>query len=153
MTEAALTIHDLRELPDFVDRVAERGWSAWWTDSGVSLAEYRAQFEPMLSGDGLPLALVAHDGDRYAGSVLLIEDDLSARPQYAPWIAALWVEPEDRRQGLAARLIAAARAEAARLGDEVCYLCAEARLRDFYLKNGFRVIERDVEGLDVFSIG
>jgi GNAT superfamily N-acetyltransferase len=148
-----MRISDLREVPAFADTVADRGWHAWWTGSGVTLADYRAHLDPMVARGGLPFALVAHDGAAYLGSVLLIENDLDARPGYAPWIAALWVDPAQRRQGVAAALIAAARAGAARLGHATCFLCATPDLAPFYLARGFRRIEEDVGGLDIFAIG
>jgi hypothetical protein len=52
----------LREHPEFADIVAERGWTAWWTESGVPLRAYRASLEPMMSGAGISFALVAREG-------------------------------------------------------------------------------------------
>lgn len=147
-----MLISDLRDRPGFADTIADRAWHAWWTESGVPLADYRAHLDPMMEGDGVPFALVAHEGDAYVGSVLVIENDLEARPQYAPWIAALWVEPEQRRQGVAVQLIDAARAEAARLGWQACYLCATPDNSPYYLARGFRQLEADVAGLNVFVI-
>lgn len=147
-----MEISPLRDRPEFADTLADRAWRAWWTESGLSLASYQAHLEPMMTGHGIPLALVAHEGGTYLGSVLLIENDLEARPQYAPWIAALWVEPERRRQGMAARLMDAARAEAGRLGHAACYLCATPDKAPYYLARGFRRIEADVDALDVFVI-
>ncbi|WP_320202878.1 GNAT family N-acetyltransferase [Agrobacterium rosae] len=147
-----MQISNLRQHPAFADIIADRGWHAWWTESGVPLEEYRAHLDPMLETDGIPAALVAHDDDRYIGSVLIIENDLDERPDYAPWIAALWVEPDFRRQGIAAQLIASSREYAAQRGHDTCYLCATAEKRGYYLKQGFTLLEEDVNGLDVFSI-
>jgi GNAT superfamily N-acetyltransferase len=147
-----VNISNLRHYPHFADIVADRGWHAWWTESGVPLQHYRAHLDPMLTGEGIPFCLVGHQGAEYLGSVLVIENDLDARPHYAPWIAALWVEPQWRRQGLAAGLIAAARAEAARLGRQTCYLCAEPDKSPYYLARGFSQIESDIDGLDIFTI-
>ncbi|MGH0361433.1 GNAT family N-acetyltransferase [Sinorhizobium meliloti] len=47
---------------------------------------------------------------------MLIENDLDDRPQYTPWIAALWVEPDMRRRGIAAKLMEAARKQASARG-------------------------------------
>lgn len=139
----------LRDRPEFADTLADRAWHAWWTDSGVTLDAYRAHLTPMLAGDGVPFGLVAHEGDRYVGSALVIESDLEAGPQLTPWIAALWVEPERRRQGVAATLIEAAQAEAARLGHPTCYLCTVPDNVPYYLRRRARLLERDVDGLDV----
>ena len=147
-----LQISNLRQYPAFADTIADRGWHAWWTESGVPLEDYRAHLNPMLEQEGIPSALVAHDEDHYIGSVLIIENDLDERPDYAPWIAALWVEPEFRRQGIAAQLIARSREHVAKLGHDTCYLCATADKRPYYLKQGFTLLEEGVAGLDVFSI-
>jgi GNAT superfamily N-acetyltransferase len=147
-----MEISNLKSHPRFADTVADRGWHAWWTESGVPLEHYRAHLDPMIRGEGMPFGLIAHEGDVYLGSVLVIENDLDARPQYTPWIAALWVEPEWRRQGIAAKLIAAARTEASRYGQRSCYLCATPEKSRYYLAQGFRQIEDDVSGLSVFVI-
>lgn len=147
-----MQISNLRQDPAFADTIADRGWHAWWTESGVPFEDYRAHLNPMLEKDGIPSALVAHDKDRYIGSVLIIENDLEERPNYAPWIAALWVEPEFRRNGVAAQLIVRGREHAAEVGYDTCYLCATADKRPYYLKQGFTLVEEDVAGLDVFRI-
>lgn len=147
-----MRIDSLCNAPGFIGQVADRGWRAWWRDSGVTLAAYRAGIEASTRGSGLPISLVAHDGDTYLGSVLLIENDLDARPGLSPWIAALWVEPVARRRGIAATLIDAARAEAAAQGHATCYLCAEPQVVPYYLARGFRCLERDVEGMSVLAI-
>ncbi len=147
-----MQISNLLQYPAFADTIADRGWNAWWTESGVSIEDYRAHLDPMLEAEGIPSAFVAHEKDRYIGSVLIIENDLDERPDYAPWIAALWVEPEFRRQGIAAQLIARSREHIATLGHDTCYLCATADKRPYYLKQGFTLIEEDVAGLDVFTI-
>lgn len=147
-----MQISNLRHETVFADTVAHRGWTAWWNESGVPLSDYRAHLDLMLEEDRIPFALVAHRGDAYVGSVLVIEDDLEARPHYAPWIAALWVDPQYRRQGVAGALITRARQHIATFGHDTTYLCATPEKRPYYLKQGFALLEEDVTGLDVFSI-
>ncbi|PYE87176.1 GNAT family N-acetyltransferase [Phyllobacterium leguminum] len=148
-----MEISNLRSYPDMADIIADRCWNAWWTETEVSLTEYRAHLEPMIAGNEVPVALIAHDQGEYLGSVLLIENDLDDRQQYTPWIAALWVEPESRRQGIAAKLIEAARREAAFQGYGLCYLCATPDNTPYYIARGFEQIETDVSGLNIFTIG
>ncbi len=144
-------ISDITDKPGFADIVADRGWHAWWTQTDVTRAQYRARLDAVFAGDPIPFALVAHEGDTYAGSVLVIADDLSARPDYTPWIAALWVEPERRRQGIATQLLSAARTQAAERGHRTLYLCANPDKTPFYQAQGFRLIETGVSGLDIFQ--
>jgi GNAT superfamily N-acetyltransferase len=146
------TISNLAHVRHFADIVADRGWHAWWQNDGISLADYRVGLEPMLKGEAIPMGFVAHRGKTYLGSVLLIESDLEARPQLSPWIAALWVDVEHRGQGVGADLMAAARTASVRLGIDKAYLCAETRISPYYFARGWRQIEMDVDGLNVFEI-
>ena len=145
-----MQISDITDRPGFADSVADRGWHAWWTQTEVTLAQYRARLDEVFTSDGIPFALVAHDGDSYAGSVLVIENDLDARPACTPWIAALWVEPERRRQGIATQLLSSARTQAAGQGHRTLYLCANPDKTPLYRAQGFHLIETGVSGLNVF---
>ncbi len=147
-----MQISNLRDVSQFADTIADRGWHAWWTDSGVPLSDYRKHLDPMMTGKGIPFALVAHDGETYLGSALVIESDLEARPQLAPWIAALWVDEAARRKGIAAQLMHHAQNEIAKLGTSTCYLCATLENSPYYSARGFTLIEESVTGLNVFKI-
>jgi GNAT superfamily N-acetyltransferase len=147
-----MKISTLKNQPHFADTVADRGWHAWWTESGTSVADYRAHLEPMIEKEGIPFGLVAHDEGIYLGSVLVIENDLDDRPQYTPWIAALWVDLEWRTRGIGTSLLAAAYAEASRLKQQPCYLCARPDKTAYYLARGFTQIEEDVSGVNIFTI-
>jgi GNAT superfamily N-acetyltransferase len=150
------TLSHLGDVPHFADTMADRAWHAWWTDSGVPLSAYRAHLDPMMApGAGIihiPMALVAHVGEVYLGSALLIESDLDARPALSPWVAALWVEEAHRRRGIAASLMARCRAKAAALGFATVYLCAQRKVSAYYVQRGWNLMEQDVAGLDVFSM-
>jgi GNAT superfamily N-acetyltransferase len=145
------TITNLGLVPQFVDTVAERGWAAWWTNSGVSRSDYRAGLEPMLIGKAIPMALVAHHEETYFGSTLLIENDLRSHPHLSPWIAALWVDEEYRGRGIATDLMAAACAAAVQIGIVKVYLCAETKVTPYYLARGWTQIETGFDGLNVFE--
>ena len=145
-------ITNLCDAPEFAEAIADRVWREWWSTDEVSLKNFRTGIEHMATDRDIPLAFAAHERARYIGSVLLIEHDLDACPQYSPWIAALWVEPEFRSRGIAGDLIFSARTEAGRLGFSKCYLCATDANSPYYEARGFRMVERAVDGLNVFSI-
>lgn len=142
----------LEEKPEFASVVADRCWHAWWTDSDVSLAQYQAAIERMAVKNRVPSAFVACEGETFAGSALLIEDDLPVRPLLTPWIAALWVDPRFRRRGVAFRLIAAARHTASELGYASCYLNATDMNSPYYEARGFRRVESGVGDVNILSI-
>lgn len=139
----SLSFSKLADPSGFVDTVADRLWHAWWQEAGVSLATLVGLLRDF-KADAIPLGIVAHRGEDFVGSVLLIDNDLDERPQYSPWLAALWVEPEARARGVAVELSQRIVAEAAALGHDKIYLCAVPEKRAYYAGRGWVEVERDV---------
>jgi predicted N-acetyltransferase YhbS len=138
------TLSDLRDVPQFFDVVADRIWSAWWQRHGVGRDYIVARLRENFAGPGLPVALVAHADGRFLGTASVIASDFDERPDYTPWVAAVWVEPEARGGGLGARLVEAAAQVAFRAGHEAVYLTAAEGRRGYYLGLGWREIEQGV---------
>lgn len=146
------SISDLRDRPEFAETVADRIWNAWWRADGHELDFIRGLVNENFASSGLPLALVAHDGDTFLGTAHLIGNDLESRPQYSPWVAALWVDDAARKSGVGTALAQAAAEAAFKQGFETVYLCAKPHLTIYYEAMGWRKIEDDVEGTNVFSM-
>lgn len=96
-----------------------------------------------LNAGPIPTTFVAHDGMGFLGTASLIVCDEQSRPEYTPWVAALWVEPEHRRRGIGAALVDAATEAAFRTGAGRVYLLARAQRRPFYERLGWSVLEAD----------
>ena len=137
-------ISDLRQQPEFFDTVADRIWQAWWRRNGVPRDYIVARLRENLRDDGLPIALVAHRGATFLGTASLIASDLDERPQYSPWVAAVWTEPEARGQGIAPVLIDRACADGFARGHQRIYLCAAPPRVAFYQRLGWTPVERDI---------
>jgi GNAT superfamily N-acetyltransferase len=146
-------ISDLRDQPAFCATVADRIWRAWWQGAGHPLDHVTDHMQEMLNDNALPFGLVAHDGGRYLGSTLIISCDLDERPQYAPWVAAVWVEAEHRGRGIGRALVGRAAEAAFDLGHDIAYLCALTEKRSFYEGFGWHRLEEDVgpHGLTVLT--
>jgi GNAT superfamily N-acetyltransferase len=123
--------------------VADRVWRAFWRDKGHPLELLTSLVRDNLGPDPIPTGLVAHDGERFLGTVSLIACDEESRPQYTPWVAALWIEPEYRGNGIAAALVDRAACLAFEAGAARVYLLARERLRSFYERLGWTVLEAD----------
>lgn len=146
-------ISNLNEVSDLKTLVADRIWNAWWRPHGHLLQVVSDFFDDLPLAQGIPFCLVAHNDGRYLGSLLGLVSDLDERAELSPWVGALWVEPEFRRQGVAADLVKAAITEIFAVGHEVAFLCATAEKRVMYQNQGWHLIEEKVgEGeLDVFE--
>jgi GNAT superfamily N-acetyltransferase len=136
-----VAISDLRGRPDFVDVAADRIWRAFWKDDGHPLALLVNLVQANLGASPIPTALVAHDGDLFMGTVSIIACDEETRPEYTPWVAALWVEPEHRRRGIGSALVDKAVEAAFRTGATRIHLLSRAHRRSFYERSGWTVLE------------
>ena len=146
------TISDLREQPDFVNAVADRIWQAWWAPRGVPLSYIRGRLNENLNADAIPFALVAHNGPVFLGTSSVIPSDLEDLPEYTPWVAAVWVDPEHRDHQIGRALVARAVDDVFALGIPRAYLCAPPHRRNFYLRGGWHPIRENVgrRGVTVF---
>jgi RimJ/RimL family protein N-acetyltransferase len=139
-----MQLSDLRQRPDFFDTVADRVWRAWWKPGGVPLERISGGLAVMMKGDRIPFAIVAHDGDEFLGSTLAIASDLDQRPQYSPWVAAVWVEPQHRLKQVGRSLVGHAAKTLFARGFERVYLCSSTNRRDFYTRQGWVPIEESI---------
>lgn len=137
-------ISELRHQPQFFDSVADRIWQAWWNPGGYSL-EYVSNFlSEMIKGERVPFAIVAHDGDEFIGSALAVASAMDTRPQYSPWVAAVWVEPQARLKQVGRTLVGHATHMLFQRGFARVYICSVPELLTFYTRQGWQPIEHDV---------
>ena len=138
-------IHDLRERPYYATAVGERIWRAFWRHKGKPLKALQDGMQNFLEpATRIPFALVAELDGALCGNTLVIESDEPARPDLAPWVAAVWVDEAMRKRGIAAALLQEAIKRSAALGVERLYLSSRPAMQDFYTKLGWQPIDHDV---------
>ncbi|WP_432284899.1 GNAT family N-acetyltransferase [Aminobacter sp. BA135] len=143
-------ISDLRHQPRFKATVAHRIWQAWWIGQDVPLSYIEGRVEEDLTSNRIPFALVAHRSKVFLGTASVIAHDMDERPQYSPWVALVWVDPEHRGSGVGSALVRAAGDAAFKLGHSPVYLCATPEKSSFYRRLGWEAIEDGVSGMNVF---
>ena len=108
------------------DLVARWSIDEWGRDFPGDTAEtYLGLYELAdADPDRLPVVLVALDdlGDPVGTATLIDDDELPGALEPGPWLAAVYVRPDARGDGIGASLVAAVEAEAARLGAEELFL-------------------------------
>lgn len=136
-----MTISDLRDRPGFADTVAERVWRAFWEKDGHPLSLLTRLVQESFGSGPIPTALVAHRDDTFIGTVSVIACDEDTRPEYTPWVAALWVEPEHRRRGVGSALVDTAAGFAFGAGAGRVYLLSRPHRCAYYEALGWSVLE------------
>lgn len=97
-----------------------------------------------------PITMIALKGGKCIGTVSIYRNDLPERPEYQPWLAALYVLPDFRGQGVADRLVRDMLDHLSGLGYETIYAKTETRSKyDYYMQKGWKLLETvDVDGRD-----
>jgi len=137
-------ISDFREYQHYGSTIADRVWNTWWRNAGRPVSDVERHMAEMADDRPLPMAVVAHGDHGYLGSAFLIHSDMEERPQYSPWVAAVWVEAAERKRGIGRALIAEAASTAASLGYRAAYICCRRDLEGFYVRTGSTIIEQAV---------
>lgn len=116
MTEIRL-VH----LPDAADKIAVleqwfiQEWEPWYGPAGQGDAS--ADLTACLVRDQLPSCLLAlNSGDEVVGTASLKHESAGSERGVGPWLSAVLVHKEHRRQGIGTSLVGAVENEAVRLG-------------------------------------
>lgn len=145
--EAGLTIvvRDLQDVPAYRSIVADRIWRAWWEPYGAVRSELEKGLDQVAAAADFPsFTLVALDKHNFLGTLTAIRDDIEARPNLEPCIAALWIEEPTRGQGIGQTLIEAACARLSATGFSQAFLAAKPPLHSYYSLLGWQLVEKDV---------
>ncbi|GAB3827035.1 GNAT family N-acetyltransferase [Pontibacter rugosus] len=134
-----ISIKHLRDVPQHFDTVADWIYHQWWEKPGNTVDVVKQPLREHLHAKDFPAAFVAMDGNTPAGSVLLLADDgITELPDLTPWLAALYVAPQYRMQGVGKQLVQALEHHAQCIGYTQLYLVATDRV-SFYLDLGWRI--------------
>ncbi len=137
-----MTILPLYAAPQFAPQVTDWLWQAF---GGETLPRqfFASIVQHSQTAEALPLTFIAVEGEQLLGTIGLWRCDLISRQDLFPWLAALYVAPATRGQGLAGKLQRHVIDYARRAGFRELYLYSACR--DFYERFGWRYIG---EGLD-----
>jgi GNAT superfamily N-acetyltransferase len=136
-----MVISFLADHPEHIPTVA-----AWilgeWSHflPGRTVTDVETGLQAHLNRDKLPLTLLALDGDVLLGTASVQLQDMNTRPDLSPWLAAVYVPPEQRQQGVGSQLVEAAEEAARQAGVERLYLFTPDKQR-FYTRLGWSVLD------------
>ena len=133
-----LVVEPLGWHPEALEPVASWIDSEWGAFSGRTLLQTRERFAGEVAGQ-LPITLVALvDGLPHGVASLRERDSRDWDPASKPWICNVYVDPEARGRGIAARLCIALEEEARRLGFTRAFLASLRPEGSLYEQIGYR---------------
>lgn len=145
MPKKMITITALRhcgsECTFFVEQLADWHHQQWAHLNPGATAEQRlVRYQQSLTSNALPEIFVAHQQGQLLGSATLAKEDMDTRKYLTPWLASLFVAPENRNNGIASQLIEFVVDYAKQQAFKNLYLFTEDQT-DFYQHRGWYFIE------------
>jgi GNAT superfamily N-acetyltransferase len=136
-------VRQLSECPQHLGTVGQWIYEQWWCTPENSVEVVLSLLRLHMRRDTVPYTVVALQGQTPVGSCCVIEHDCAHRPQYSPWVAAVFVLDGFRRRGIASSVLREAVQVARRAGVESLYIDCHVNTVPLYEKNGWRVLEEE----------
>ena len=136
-----LTIRRLEADESAFDLIARWRYDAFFADDGGTFEDSRDALRAWMDGLGYEAALLAEVDGRPAGSCLFVREEIDPKHDLTPWLAALYVAPEFRKQGIASALVRAIEHHARDVGCAQLYLYT-ITAEPLYAKLGWTMRER-----------
>lgn len=145
----------LRERKEYIPILAEWHFREWAHFHDHDSVERRiGEFEEELKANGIPRTFVAVKGTVPVGSAGILPHDMDTRMDLTPWLASVYVVPEQRKRGIGSALVQHVMKGAAALGYRTLYLYTPDRPK-FYARLGWVSLEKaDYHGhpVDIMKI-
>lgn len=142
------TMYDLKIEPlsnhvNFVSIMAKLHFAQFKELTGASTEKkYAAMLNKFVATESIPTTLVAVRDNELCGSVNIVDCDMEIRSELYPWLAQLFVVPQERKKGIGSSLVSAAVDRCQRLGLHALYLYTSGTLPEFYKSLGW--VEREI---------
>ncbi len=132
-----IIIQPLRECLTCIPQLARWHHAQWSSlNPGETLAGRVARLEGHAGNQEMPLTWVALDGGKLVGSASLVPSDMEIRPDFEPWLASVFVDPEERSRGIGSQLVQYIMQQARELHFTRLYLFTPDR-QTFYQRLGW----------------
>ncbi len=142
-----IEISPLKDRKEFCKDIAKSVFTEWQEDfemlTPLDTQEKLFHFYRACNDNKVPYALVAHQGTKFLGCAVMLEDDMQMKPEWSPWLTTVFVEKEFRGKGIASMLINQILSDAFhKLSIKKLYLWTfSPRFAAFYERFGFKTEE------------
>ena len=131
-------VQQLSECLQHLEAVGNWIFHQWWSRRCDSAEVVLAWLRTHTPKDKVPYTVVALVEGIPVGSCSVIQNDCVHRPQYSPWVAAVFVKPEMRHRGIASAMLQEAAAIAGRADVKGLYIDCLGATAPVYEKNAGR---------------
>lgn len=143
-----LELRQLCECPEHREAVGTWIYREWWSRAHSTPEVVLTLLSQHNQQDHIPYTVVALADGLPVGSCCVIENDCAHRPQWSPWVAAVFVKPEWRHRAIGSRLLQEAAHIASRANVAGLYIDCLTSTAAFYEANGWAIFEREVGDKD-----
>jgi GNAT superfamily N-acetyltransferase len=141
MMMSSVLIAYLADYPHFLPVVADWIFDEWGAEmAGSTFESVHSEFSQHLNRDCIPLTTLALVEGQPVGTASIFMHDMDTRMELFPWLAAVYVLPEFRGQGIGSQLVKAIEETGKRLQVERLYLFTPDR-EAFYARLGWSLLE------------
>lgn len=143
-----IVFYDLFDRPDMLPLVAQWTYEEWWSNKPHKTVEMVVNaWKKRIVDSGIPLTLVGELDHKLVGMVSLVDIDVGMehRTDLWPWVSAVYVLPEYRRQGVGGALLEAITSKVVTLGIRSVYLYTYDQT-EFYKSYGWSILEKEQSG-------
>ena len=123
------------------DIIARWRYDAFFAQDGGTFEESRDALRTWMDGLGYETALLAEVDGQPAGSCLFVREEIDPKHDLTPWLAALYVAPQFRKQGIASALVRAIEQHARNVGCSELFLYT-ITAEPLYAKLGWTALDR-----------
>lgn len=129
-----LQVYELKDKVEHFERAVQLYWNQWGTEKNFKFYHDCMLHSLDTCGD-LPSFYIAIENESIIGTYALLRNDLISRQDIFPWLACLYVSPEQRGRKIGALLLKHALQETRKKGHDKLYLCTN--LDGYYEKYGW----------------
>jgi GNAT superfamily N-acetyltransferase len=149
-TATSMQIGYLADHQEFIPTLARWYQQEWaYLRPGDSVEARIARLRDASGHKEIPTVVIAFNDLKLLGSAMLIGHDMDTRMDLSPWLAGVFVSPEQRQRGIGAALVQRVTDDARALGVQRLYLYTPS-VEKFYSRLGWSVVERTgYRGVDV----
>jgi predicted N-acetyltransferase YhbS len=147
-----ITIEYINDHPEVITTIAKWHYERWHNIlPNFTLETYAEYLSSHYQRGGIPSLFVAVEGGIVIGTAALENDDMDTHPALSPWLASVYVDGENRKQGVGETLVRRVIKEAGSAGVKKLYLFTPDR-EHYFGRFGWRTLFKELYYGDMESV-